>query len=165
MVAPPKIKQTVTPSLHLVPRAASQLHMPPPYYKSAPSSSLPERVTTTTQCWVPSAPRRQFKCHELVPCPPRITLAGILQERKRAPVPIRHCEKIDQNREHLVNSLASISKQPRHFCGKRAKNKRKLQFPVPVGRPAKLIEEGKLSPSIMNVAGDRWYFKQHNNNE
>ena len=143
VVAPSKIKQTVPSSLHLLPRAPSQLHMSSPYNKAAPSSNLPARRTGHWQCWTPGSVTQRFTVHELAPCPPRITLAGLFQASKRSPVPRRHGDNLDPCRERLIKNLAVTPKQPRHFCGKRAKNKRKLHFPVPVDRPPKLVEEGK----------------------
>ena len=143
MVAPPKIKHTVNTSLHLLPRAAHQLHMSPPYYHEAQSSSLPARIAANWKCWAPCSATKWFAPHELVPCPPRITLAGLLQERKRHPVPPRHSDKVHRDRENLVASLQEPPKQSRHFSGKRARNKRRLQFPVPANRPANIVKEGK----------------------
>ena len=122
--------------------------MPSPYYHAAPSKPLPERLMGHWQCWTPCSVNQRFPATELAPCPPRITLAGILQASKRSDTQRRHVADLDPCRERLIKSLAATPKQPRHFCGKRAKNKRKLKFPVPVDRPAKLVEEGKRLLSL-----------------
>ena len=144
MVAPSKIKQQVPSSLHLLPRAPYQLHMPSPYYHAAPSKPLPERLMGHWQCWTPCSVNQRFPATKLAPCPPRITLAGILQASKRSDALRRHVADLDPCRERLIKSFPVPPKQSRHFFGKHAKNKRKLQFPVPSDRPTKLVEEGKL---------------------
>lgn len=158
MVASSKLKQTHHSSLLLPLRPSYQLHLPRPYYKDAPSAPLPSRVVKNWKCWTPPSVATRFSPSTLVPCPPRITLAGILHECKRPAAYRHHADKVDPVREAVVAGMPTVPKRLRHFQGKRARNKRKLNFPVPKNRPSDVVERGKsplsllkLSPSLVYI--------------
>ena len=151
VVASPKLKQCQTSSLHLPLRASHQLHLSQPYYKDAPSVPLPSRVSSSWNCWTPRSVTSKYSPSAGVPCPPRITLAGILRDQKSPNASRRHADRVVPSREAVVATLPPVPKRPRHFQGKRARNKRPLHFPVPANRPYEVVQHGKLQRSPIRV--------------
>ena len=113
------------------------------YFKDSTAPSLPARASAQYKCWAPVPSHHLWPKHGNVPCPPRITLAGVLESQAK-----NHAQRSRTSLAPFKNPrltkkhIATIPAQPipaHRQEGPRAQNKRPLQFPRPAHQCPKKV--------------------------
>ena len=125
------------------PLASHQVHTNLAYFDTNTSYKLPSRSKSHWQCWSPAPQVSYLRSAKILPCPPRITYGGVLQQRKAAQVPTSVDLARRASKRKIITAMPPLKRSAHHHTGVQQRNKRQLQFPVPLTQKKSSVREGK----------------------
>ena len=136
-------KKSLQSTQSSTPLASHQVHTSLPYFDEITSYKLPARSKSHWQCWTPPPQVSFLRSANVIPCPPRITYGGVLQRRKAEQAPTAAELTLRVRKRKIIAAMPPLKRSAHHHTGVQQRNKRQLQFPVPLTQKKSSVREGK----------------------
>ena len=125
------------------PLASHQVHTNLAYFDTSTSYKLPSRSKSHWQCWSPAPQVSYLRSAKMLPCPPRITYGGVLQQRKAEQATTPAALAMRARKRKIIAAMPPLKRSAHHYTGVQQRNKRQLRFPVPLTQKKSSVREGK----------------------